>query len=249
ICLIGYIDMHFTLRQLQVFASIARQQSVSRAAESLSLSQSATSTSLAELERQSGCQLFDRAGKRLWLNALGRQLLPQVVALLDQAKAIEDLDRKSTRLNSSHVKISYAVFCLKILRPPPRSPLFPYTTLFRSCRREPVPVAIRDQHITGRAGATVRLPVVRSRRQALVAERIGPAVTATGGRPARPGQGHRRPAGRQDRLRLAERRCDADGGQLPGHATDRRVHAAPPRVPSQPACAQHGAHCPAGCPA
>ena len=24
-----------------------------------------------------------------------------------------DLDRKSTRLNSSHVKISYAVFCLK----------------------------------------------------------------------------------------------------------------------------------------
>src|SRR5690606_41893218 len=25
----------------------------------------------------------------------------------------EDIDRKSTRLNSSHVKISYAVFCLK----------------------------------------------------------------------------------------------------------------------------------------
>src|SRR5690349_18929853 len=39
-------------------------------------------------------------------------------------------DRKSTRLNSSHVEISYAVFCL--IRRPPRSPLFPYTTLFRS---------------------------------------------------------------------------------------------------------------------
>src|SRR5690606_40447986 len=26
---------------------------------------------------------------------------------------LDDLDRKSTRLNSSHVKISYAVFCLK----------------------------------------------------------------------------------------------------------------------------------------
>src|SRR5690606_40269647 len=26
---------------------------------------------------------------------------------------VRDLDRKSTRLNSSHVKISYAVFCLK----------------------------------------------------------------------------------------------------------------------------------------
>src|SRR5690349_7804399 len=68
-------------------------------------------------------------------------------------------DRKSTRLNSSHVEISYAVFCLKKknklliysvrqmslsysslcvvlfylrIRQPPRSTLFPYTTLFRS---------------------------------------------------------------------------------------------------------------------
>src|SRR5690554_7419344 len=28
-------------------------------------------------------------------------------------KELEDQDRKSTRLNSSHVRISYAVFCLK----------------------------------------------------------------------------------------------------------------------------------------
>src|SRR3990167_7074549 len=49
-------------------------------------------------------------------------------------------DRKSTRLNSSHSQISYAVFFFKILcfsfflmiRRPPRSTLFPYTTLFRS---------------------------------------------------------------------------------------------------------------------
>src|SRR3989337_1938880 len=84
------------------------------------------------------------------------------------------LDRKSTRLNSSHGSISYAVFCLKkktkvgamwgvllllkgelsrapigptpallflfpfffflMIRRPPRSTLFPYTTLFRSRR-------------------------------------------------------------------------------------------------------------------
>src|SRR5699024_2842909 len=42
------------------------------------------------------------------------------------------LDRKSTRLNSSHVSISYAVFCLHV-RPLPSPPsLLPYTTLFRS---------------------------------------------------------------------------------------------------------------------
>src|SRR5471030_2931764 len=91
------------------------------------------------------------------------------------------LDRKSTRLNSSHLGISYAVFCLKkkkalhdksalannsppfrqrqrqwqglaglaamderglvtsvfflMIRRPPRSTLFPYTTLFRLCVR------------------------------------------------------------------------------------------------------------------
>src|ERR1035441_3993635 len=38
-------------------------------------------------------------------------------------------DRKSTRLNSSHLGISYAVFFWPLL---PRSTLFPYTTLFRS---------------------------------------------------------------------------------------------------------------------
>src|SRR6201996_7345609 len=83
----------------------------------------------------------------------------------------EPRDRKSTRLNSSHSSISYAVFCLKkkkvhlwtfwlfcpllqlsgylfihpgflckfffflMMRRPPRSTLFPYTTLFRSRRR------------------------------------------------------------------------------------------------------------------
>ena len=83
--------MRFTLRQLQVFVAVAQQGSVSRAAESLALSQSATSTSLTELERQSNCSLFDRAGKRLSLNSLGKQLLPQAVALLDQAKDIERL--------------------------------------------------------------------------------------------------------------------------------------------------------------
>ena len=83
--------MRFTLRQLEVFAAVARLESVTRAAELLALSQSAASTSLTELERQSDCQLFDRVGKRLRLNALGRQLLPQAMALLNQAREIEDL--------------------------------------------------------------------------------------------------------------------------------------------------------------
>src|SRR5256885_800202 len=80
-------------------------------------------------------------------------------------------DRKSTRLNSSHLVISYAVFCLKkkkqydtlfiycnlflnfffffflMIRRPPRSTLFPYTTLFRSLNAALAPSLCTAQEI------------------------------------------------------------------------------------------------------
>lgn len=83
--------MHFTLRQLQIFAAIARHGSVSAAAAEVALTQSAASTALSELERQTGRQLFDRIGKSLRLNEQGRSLLPKAVELLDRAAEIDDL--------------------------------------------------------------------------------------------------------------------------------------------------------------
>src|SRR5207302_8901045 len=58
----------------------------------------------------------------LWSTVSGRPLVPSAVKSRLKARpawtgmtsaAIVSRDRKSTRLNSSHVKISYAVFCLK----------------------------------------------------------------------------------------------------------------------------------------
>jgi DNA-binding transcriptional LysR family regulator len=83
--------MKYSLRQLEIFVAISRTESVSRAAEILSLSQSATSTALSELERQFDLQLFDRVGKSLRINETGQQLLPRAVELLDRAKEIENL--------------------------------------------------------------------------------------------------------------------------------------------------------------
>src|SRR5690606_10551890 len=64
-----------------------------------------------------------RSGLGAALDALGENPLPHtlVVRPADPSGDVEALaaalraekDRKSTRLNSSHVKISYAVFCLK----------------------------------------------------------------------------------------------------------------------------------------
>src|SRR3712207_8355674 len=39
--------------------------------------------------------------------------------VLQAARRLPDLDRKSTRLNSSHANISYAVFCLKKIKRQP----------------------------------------------------------------------------------------------------------------------------------
>src|SRR5690606_39134292 len=70
---------------------------------------------------QDGRELLERELKRLGLaqadpapalqkfNAASLEDLYVLVALGD----VGPQDRKSTRLNSSHVKISYAVFCLK----------------------------------------------------------------------------------------------------------------------------------------
>lgn len=81
--------MRFTLRQLEVFLATARHENISRAADSLAMSQSAASGALRDLERQFDIQLFDRAGKRLRLNELGRALRPRALALLEQAQALE----------------------------------------------------------------------------------------------------------------------------------------------------------------
>lgn len=86
--------MHYTLRQLQVFLAVAHYENVTKAAEHLSMSQSACSGALKDLETQYDVQLFDRVGKRLQTNELGRILRPKAEALIAMAQELEqDLKR------------------------------------------------------------------------------------------------------------------------------------------------------------
>src|SRR5690606_39869883 len=50
---------------------------------------------------------------RSMLDALTFLVFPHSQTESQTAVPFSEIDRKSTRLNSSHVKISYAVFCLK----------------------------------------------------------------------------------------------------------------------------------------
>lgn len=78
-----------TLRQLQIFAAVARAGSTLAAADEIALSQSATSAALNELESLLGGRLFNRVGRRLVLNEHGRSMLPQALLLLDAAQELE----------------------------------------------------------------------------------------------------------------------------------------------------------------
>src|SRR5262245_65113886 len=60
-----------------------------------------------------GGKLVVTAGQmRLWLLLIAG-IAPFAVSLGAKARMMRRLDRKSIRLNSSHLGISYAVFCLK----------------------------------------------------------------------------------------------------------------------------------------
>ncbi len=81
--------LRLTLRQLEVFAAMARTGSTRAAGERVARSQSAASTALASLETVLDAPLFDRIGRRLVLNEHGRALLPLTISLLDQAGELQ----------------------------------------------------------------------------------------------------------------------------------------------------------------
>src|ERR1035441_10213177 len=61
-----------------------------------------------------GLQKAGRAGRKPMLSQADRKRLEQMLVEGPEVLGYETpLDRKSTRLNSSHLGISYAVFCLK----------------------------------------------------------------------------------------------------------------------------------------
>lgn len=81
--------MHFTLRQLEVFLSVAKHKNTSLAADEMFMSQSAVSAALTTLEKNYEIQLFDRLGKRLELNEVGKTLRKKAESLLAHAREFD----------------------------------------------------------------------------------------------------------------------------------------------------------------
>jgi LysR family transcriptional regulator, low CO2-responsive transcriptional regulator len=83
-------------RQLRAFAALAKTGSFTQAARELNLSQSAVSHSMKALEREIGCRLLDKLGKKAVLTQAGEQLLAHAERILaEMSQARSELGRLS----------------------------------------------------------------------------------------------------------------------------------------------------------
>ncbi|GMQ75211.1 MAG: LysR family transcriptional regulator [Gammaproteobacteria bacterium] len=87
--------MNVTLRQLKVFAAVARHLSFTRAAEELYLTQPAVSMQVKQMESVIGLPLFEQTGKRIHLTEAGEVMhhYSRVIAdkLVEAEQAMEEL--------------------------------------------------------------------------------------------------------------------------------------------------------------
>ncbi len=106
--------MNITVRQMEVFTAIASQGTVTAAAETLFMTQAAASLALAELEKQLGCPLFDRSGRRLHINNNGQSILPEIREILAKIGDINNIltrdhDTGSVKIGASSTVGNYLI--------------------------------------------------------------------------------------------------------------------------------------------
>lgn len=97
------------LLQLKYFQEVAKHQHLTKAAQELNVSQPALSKMISKLEQRLGYQLFDRTGRQIQLNALGKSYLKVVdkvfLELQKGEKELAFLTEKQNELISVAVTI------------------------------------------------------------------------------------------------------------------------------------------------
>ncbi len=97
---------HVTLRQLQVFETVARHLSYSRAAKSLYLSQPAVSMQIKQLEENIGLPLLEQMGKKIFLTEAGKELFQCSCAITQQLVDMDVLFSEMKGLEHGRLNIS-----------------------------------------------------------------------------------------------------------------------------------------------
>ena len=92
-----------TLQQLKYFKELAKTEHLTQTAERLYITQTTLSNTIINLEKQLGVKLFDRVGRNLQLNAVGKMYLEYV------SEALMILDNGLTAVNDYKGSVQNAV--------------------------------------------------------------------------------------------------------------------------------------------
>jgi len=80
---------NYTLKQLQTFIEVAREKSVSKAAERLFVTQPAVSMQIRQLEEAFGLSLIEPVGRNIQLTHAGHEFLNHAIAAISRLKDLE----------------------------------------------------------------------------------------------------------------------------------------------------------------
>ena len=96
----------YTLKQLQTFMEVARQRSVSKAAEKLFVTQPAVSMQIRQLEDAFGVPLIEPAGRNIRLTSAGEAFLTHAIAAMGQLKDLEALMAEHVGLKKGRIDLA-----------------------------------------------------------------------------------------------------------------------------------------------
>lgn len=96
----------YTLRQLDTFLEVARELSISRAAEKLHVTQPAVSMQMRQLEEAVGMPLYEQTGRKIRLTDAGQDFQQYAIGAIAQLKQLEDAMAERRGIKKGRVELA-----------------------------------------------------------------------------------------------------------------------------------------------
>lgn len=97
---------NYTLKQIQTFLEVAREKSVSKAAERLFVTQPAVSMQIRQLEEAFGLALIEPQGRNIQLTGAGQEFLTHAMAAMAQLKDIEAIMAEHVGIRKGRIELA-----------------------------------------------------------------------------------------------------------------------------------------------
>src|ERR1051326_3532493 len=105
-------------RQLRTFCALARTGSFTQTARELHLTQSGVSHSMKALERDVGCRLLDRLGKKVVLTQAGEQLLHHATRILREMEGARESMAQLGKWGRGRLRLGASTTACQYILPP-----------------------------------------------------------------------------------------------------------------------------------